>query len=787
MSLITGVQDAYHAVTDTLFNLITGLGTAKDPRTSSHFVFQELNRNVLERMYRSDWLARRIVELPAADATREWRQWGASRPQLEKIDLLEKKLDIQKKMRQALIRARLYGGGAIVMGVDVGDPSEDLDLDDIGMGDLKFAVVLNRYELNAGPRIYNVDSPYYTRPEYYTVATPMFGFLGEAGGAFPDPKPVNAPINSDKTMQVNQQSYGMIRIHPSRVIEFSGNELPDWRLAPMGGGWGDSVLQTVDDALKDFAMIMGGLASMINDMKIDVVKVPDLTRKLSTTELTNATLKRFTMANQAKSTINTLLLDKEEEWQRIITSFGSTPELIKVAMTVACAAGGVPESRMMGSSPGKGLASAGSSGGEVDIENYNKDIESQQRSVYTPMLYPLDRAIQQSALGKYDPHISYAWNPLSKPSASELATVGFQKAQTTQVYVGTGLFNEDMLRESVLSQLTEDNIYPGIEDALDTYGSEPEEPEPEPAPPVPPKGFLPKGQFEPNPFHMLKAATAAKAGLPPPAPPGGAQKPGGPQAAKDAVDAELVAWMRAQGVPDAAIRDAIGGRLARVLDEDYRPHERRYARDYSESQPRGDDGKWTSGGGGGGSDLSVEEMAKRLAPAHGEMASTAVSVATKASHEFMTSPAVRAGIGAVVATAALGLSAKLAHGATIETLKKGAEFALDGAIGAVGAHLLGSAGLVAAGGVASAVAPLAIAVAAGMAVESLAKRAGITEENSKKILATTGRYLIAHFHALSVAGGSNPSAGVVDAEADDSVLAALKLLVPYWEDPVTAS
>jgi hypothetical protein len=33
----------------------------------------------------------------------------------------------------------------------------------------------------------------------------------------------------------------MIRIHPARVIEFAGNPLPDWRLAPMGGGWGDSV------------------------------------------------------------------------------------------------------------------------------------------------------------------------------------------------------------------------------------------------------------------------------------------------------------------------------------------------------------------------------------------------------------------------------------------------------------------------------------------------------------------------------------------------------------------
>ena len=123
---------------DTLINFVTGLGTQKDPRSSSRFVFREINRHELESRYRSDWLARRIVDLPAQDATREWRQWAASRPQLEKIDSLEKVLKVQKKMQQALIRARLYGGGALVMGVDQGQPEEELDLDDIGLGDLKF-------------------------------------------------------------------------------------------------------------------------------------------------------------------------------------------------------------------------------------------------------------------------------------------------------------------------------------------------------------------------------------------------------------------------------------------------------------------------------------------------------------------------------------------------------------------------------------------------------------------------------------------------------------------------
>src|SRR5580704_17916370 len=89
------------------------------------------------------------------------------------------------KTKQAILRARLYGGAGMVLGVDLGEAKDLLDLEKVGKDDLKFVVVLNRYELMAGPRIYNVDSPWYTRPEYYTVATPMFGFSFEGGRAFP--------------------------------------------------------------------------------------------------------------------------------------------------------------------------------------------------------------------------------------------------------------------------------------------------------------------------------------------------------------------------------------------------------------------------------------------------------------------------------------------------------------------------------------------------------------------------------------------------------------------------
>src|ERR1700729_3628070 len=171
---------------DSLVNFVTGIGTPKDASTASCFQLCILNRNQLENMYRSNWMARAGVDCPAEDATREWRSWQGSDKQIDAIEALERKFQLQMKMRQALIRANLYGGASLVLGVEQGQPDEELDFDAVGKDDLKFIVVLNRYELNAGPRIYNVMSRWYTRPEYYTISTPLFGWNFENGTVYPN-------------------------------------------------------------------------------------------------------------------------------------------------------------------------------------------------------------------------------------------------------------------------------------------------------------------------------------------------------------------------------------------------------------------------------------------------------------------------------------------------------------------------------------------------------------------------------------------------------------------------
>lgn len=483
---------------DTLQNFVTGLGMmgGKDQRYNTQYVLNLLNRQDLENLYRSDWMARKIVDAPAEDMTRQWRHWQASADQIETLEGVEKAHNLQEKVKNWIIRARLYGGAALVLGVDDGNqPDEPVDLDSVKKDSLKFVVVLNRYELNAGPRIYNVDSPWYTRPAYYTVATPMFGFSMESGitqpvipGESPRQSVPGAIRNAlsnvipfRRALSRAEQTIPMsaiVQIHPSRVIELAGNALPDWRLAPMGGGWGDSVLQTVDDTLRSVGLVFGGVAAMINDAKMDVVKIPDMTLNMSNEGYKEQLMNRFALANQSKSIISALLLDKEEEWQRINTNFGGLPMVIHEYITLVSGAAGIPVTRLFGQAQGRGL-SGGSTGGagDSDLRNYYDDCAAKQKTTISPTMSNLDQIVLRSALGEFDPNVYYDWTPLYETSAEDKAKIAYQKAQTTQIYVNSNIINEDALRAGIINQLNEDGVYPGLDDAIEEFGDEPEQPE----------------------------------------------------------------------------------------------------------------------------------------------------------------------------------------------------------------------------------------------------------------------------------------------------------------------
>jgi uncharacterized protein len=85
----------------------------RDKLMSQHWAFNIIDANQLEAAYRGDWVARKIIEIPAFDSTRAWRTWQADKEDVKAIEKTERCLGLQNKMLNAMIKARLYGGAAL--------------------------------------------------------------------------------------------------------------------------------------------------------------------------------------------------------------------------------------------------------------------------------------------------------------------------------------------------------------------------------------------------------------------------------------------------------------------------------------------------------------------------------------------------------------------------------------------------------------------------------------------------------------------------------------------------
>lgn len=438
------------AAGDSLINFVNAFNTERDPAAQYQFAMRFVDRSELNDAYRGSWLAKKIVDVPAKDSTAKWRRWQADKVDIELIEATEKKYDVQRKLRRGIIRARLFGGAGLVIGVNgTGDPKEPLDLSRVKKGSLQYVHVMNKYELTAGRRITDPRSEWFGQPESYQVANSVDVVTGQS---------IDAGL-----------------IHPSRVVQLLGDELPDAYGAQGVDAWlADSVLQACDDAVRSAGIVTGGLSALIGDMKFDMVTVPGLTAKMSDKGYRARLLDRFAVANVAKSICNMLLLDGEETWSRIQTTFTGLPDVVRVFMEQCGGASGIPVSRLIG--PGQ-VGLGGQASGETDILNYYDNVTTDQETVIGPAMTNLDEVILRSSTGTDDSEIYYIWNPLREMTEKQEAEMAQLKAKTMETISGLAMINEDALRDSYVNTLIEDETFSGFAQAIDEYGSEPEEPE----------------------------------------------------------------------------------------------------------------------------------------------------------------------------------------------------------------------------------------------------------------------------------------------------------------------
>lgn len=425
-------------VRDGLASLTSGLGTERDKAASVYYAEPEIDEQQLVNAYRGSWLPRKIVDIPALDSCRNWRDWQAKAKQIELLEAEEKRLGVKAKVLEARKKARLFGGAAIYFDVGDNDPAKPLNLEVVKKGGIRFLTVLTTRQLTPGDIEQDPLSEFYGKPKDY---------------------------------QINSTTLGMVRIHPTRLVIFVGNEHPDNDIASgLKHGWGDSVLVSVMEAVKQADATSANIASLVFEAKIDVITAEGFADAVKDPVQEQAIRNRYRLAATMKGNNGMLLLDAKESYEQKNGQFSTLPDIMDRFFQNVSGAADIPMTRLFGQSPG-GLNATG----ESDMRNYHDRIQSAQELEMQPAMFRLDEALIRSALGTRDPSVFYVWAPLEQMSEKQKADILKIKADAGRAIAGTGgaspsLMPIEALSDALVNSLVEDGSLPGLEAAIAKYG-----------------------------------------------------------------------------------------------------------------------------------------------------------------------------------------------------------------------------------------------------------------------------------------------------------------------------
>ncbi|MFB2595441.1 DUF1073 domain-containing protein [Paracoccus sp. p4-l81] len=417
------------------------MGTSRDKAAGATYRMVRLADAELISAYRSTWLARKIVDIPAKDATRRWRAWQAAKDQITEIEAEEARIGLKGAVLKALVSARLLGGAAIYIGTGDGNPDQPLLPERIGKGGIQHLTVIARDKLHPGEIDYDPDSPEFGKPAFY---------------------------------RLHRRNGDEVRIHPSRLVLFHGALIPEGADL-IGDGWGDSALQSCLDAVKCADGIAANAGSLVYEANVDVLHIPQLMARLAEPGGDVEVARYLTMLAVAKGNNGMLVLDggalvdgkttNRTDYERKGVAFGGLAEIWDRAMQTVSGAADIPATRLFGMSPAGQNAT-----GESDLQNYAQRIAALQEMEIGPALTVLDECLIRSALGARPPEIYYDWRPIREATAKERAEVGAQTAGIISTLAGAQLFPVETLQQAAANAMIETGALPGLEGAVEEFG-----------------------------------------------------------------------------------------------------------------------------------------------------------------------------------------------------------------------------------------------------------------------------------------------------------------------------
>lgn len=424
-------------VNDAFSNPIARLGYGtQDLLQATQYPLTRMTQNyqLLTSLYRDNWIIQNIISTIPEDMIRKWYtvKSNAAPEYIDALQRLERKVHLRKSILEGMYWGRLYGGAAaIIMVRGQDDLSQPLDYGLILPGTFLGLQILDRWS-GIYPEmgiVTDPSDPDFGLPAYYTIRDEESGVL-------------------------------VSKVHHSRVIRFTGRELPyNEKIAEQY--WGESEIEAIYTEVVKRDNVSSNIAALTFRANVNYMETDSMDQMLA---VNNAEAqRRFWQTMQAQSVLEsnfgTRLVNKGDVMHNTQYTFTGLSDVYDRVMMDVAGAARTPVTKLFGRSPAGMNAT-----GESDMNNYYDYIDGLRENQFRPLLEKILPVMLLSAWGAVPDDLDIDFPPLQTPDSSEIADIAEKKTQSIMSVYQSDLIDAATAQKELKALSDETGMYSTISD-----------------------------------------------------------------------------------------------------------------------------------------------------------------------------------------------------------------------------------------------------------------------------------------------------------------------------------
>lgn len=378
----------------------------------------------LKEMYKQNAIIRNVVDVPAADMTKNGFKFVCSDNDLqERITTKLSNLKIDTVLRNLVKYDRMYGDGLAAIGVTERGKS---------VINLSESVPRMADSVTKTSKLVSVDFLHVFSPlkvNQLLINEDVFSSrFGEVADVIitRDTKYTSKDESLGENLQNNV-------IDISRLLHLRVRHMEDEE-------WGLSIIETLEDSLKALDISLWSVCQILYDYTFKVYKTSGI-EGMSKEEKTELQM----MVDYIFSTEALAIIAPEEDLQKHSTNVSGIKDLLEYVWDYLSAATSIPKTKL------KGQQAGAIAGAEFDIQNYYSWINETQETQLKPIIEYVVELVMESEEFGVDPHgENIEWeiqfNPLWTASEKELTETRKTQAETDKIYIELGVLKPDEVR-----------------------------------------------------------------------------------------------------------------------------------------------------------------------------------------------------------------------------------------------------------------------------------------------------------------------------------------------------